>query len=197
MCINISPKATNTSLLLHTSCLLMNCLPLQERELFDKEGASEVGIFRLAPDRDVCDWTKKQMNRGEYDGEAPVNVLANLIKVFYRELNPNLLNIVDEDLLTVASTMDPDTVGLFIQEFPEPNKSALLWLLDLMAKIVLHESENRMGVKNMAIVMSPNLFSLEESADPMRALMVSQKVAALVINMLKWRVKLVYGLDVE
>ena len=43
-------------------------------------------------------------------------------------------------------------------QFPEPMRSLLLWLLDLMADIVTNEAVNKMGAKNMAIVMSPNLY---------------------------------------
>ncbi len=139
---------------------------------------------------------KAQINRGEYEGGVEsVHVLANLIKVFFRELPPNLLNVVDEETLVQAADMDPMTVGAVVMAFPEPNRSVLLWLLDLMVKVSLRESENKMNIRNMAIVMSPNLFSLEETSDPMRALMVSQKVAGTVIAMVKWRCKEIYSID--
>ena len=51
-----------------------------------------------------------------------------------------------------------DAVTAEYAGFPEPTKSLLLWLLDLMADIVTNEAVNKMGAKNMAIVMSPNLF---------------------------------------
>ena len=103
-------------------------LLMLERELFAKDGANQVGIFRLAPDKDDCLWVKKQINSGTYDGKAEVNICANLIKVFLRELPINLLNVVDEDTLVQAADMPPATVGLIISEFPEPNRSVSIFL---------------------------------------------------------------------
>jgi hypothetical protein len=51
-----------------------------------------------------------------------------------------------------------ETVSAEYNQFPEPMRSLLLWLLDLMADIVTNEAVNKMGAKNMAIVMSPNLY---------------------------------------
>jgi len=42
---------------------------------------SKVGIFRLAPDAEVCAFAKKQLNNGEFKTTSDVNVIANLIKV--------------------------------------------------------------------------------------------------------------------
>ena len=41
----------------------------------------QVGIFRLAPDRDDCDFVKDQINSGTFEHVEDVNVIANLIKV--------------------------------------------------------------------------------------------------------------------
>ena len=40
-----------------------------------------MGIFRLAPSKDDCALVKKQIDEGTYEGDADVNVVANLIKV--------------------------------------------------------------------------------------------------------------------
>jgi len=42
---------------------------------------SKVGIFRLAPDAEVCAFAKKQLNNGEFKTTSDVNVIAYLIKV--------------------------------------------------------------------------------------------------------------------
>lgn len=52
---------------------------------------------------------------------------------------------------------DAAVITATYQAFPEPNKSLILWLLDMMADIVQNEPANKMGAKNMAIVLSPNL----------------------------------------
>ena len=76
----------------------------------------------------------------------------------------------------------------------QPNLSLIHWLLDLMCEVVMNEKVNKMSAKNMAIVMSPNLYSIN-SENPMAALTMSQKVADFTTVVLKSRllVKYKYG----
>ena len=74
-----------------------------------------------------------------------------------------------------------------MEDFPEPDLSLLLWLLDLMAKVVLNVEVNKMNAYNMAIVISPNLFSLPVDTKPMESLLISQKVCQFIISALRWR----------
>ncbi len=168
-------------------------LLMLERELFEKHGEKEVGIFRLAPDKDECAFVKQSINKGTYDGSADVNVIANLIKVFLRELPINVLNVVTEETLLEGAEEDPGTVGVRVMEFPEPSRSVFLWVIDLCAKIIKHEDTNKMGVRNMAIVISPNLFFMTDM-NPMHALEVSQKVAQFVCQVIRWRMISRFGL---
>ena len=67
-------------------------------------GIDIVGIFRLAPDKDDCNWAKQQINEGEFAAVDDVNIVANLIKVFFRELPVSLLDqFRDEDICKVRS----------------------------------------------------------------------------------------------
>ena len=50
-----------------------------------------------------------------------------------------------------------------------------------------YEAVNKMTQKNLAIVISPNLYFAGDDAAPMEALVLSQKVAQLVIMAVKWR----------
>jgi len=61
-------------------------LEMMKNYLIEHEGLEVVGIFRLAPDKDDCLWAKQQINEGEFNGCGDVNIVANLIKVFFREL---------------------------------------------------------------------------------------------------------------
>ena len=66
-------------------------------------GLDIVGIFRLAPDKDDCNWAKQQINEGEFEAVDDVNIVANLIKVFFRELPVSLLEqFRDEDICKIA-----------------------------------------------------------------------------------------------
>ena len=73
-----------------------------------------------------------------------------------------------------------------------PTLSVILWLFDMMCEVVQNETVNKMSAKNMAIVMSPNLFSIN-SENPMVALTMSQKVADFCTVFLKSRLLVKYS----
>ncbi|CAE7514529.1 gacA, partial [Symbiodinium microadriaticum] len=162
-------------------------LVMLKKHLMECGGAEVEGIFRLAPDQDACKRVKDQINTGEY-GEncSDPNILANLIKVFFRELPVNVLNVVSDESIHKISRLTPqDTIAEMEAVFGETNE-IVYWLLDLMAEIVMNEDSNKMSVKNMAIVMSPNLYAVT-SENAMVALTMAQKVAEFTTNILAAR----------
>mmetsp|Transcript_23135 Transcript_23135/g.33897 ORF Transcript_23135/g.33897 Transcript_23135/m.33897 type:complete len:482 (+) Transcript_23135:87-1532(+) len=169
-------------------------LVMLKRHLFENNAQDVVGVFRLAPDKDECQAVKTQIDTGEYEGCSDVNILANLIKVFFRELPVNILNNVsDEDIHRIARLSVDETVVEMDRVFGDQH-SIVYWLLDLMAEIVINEDVNRMSVKNMAIVMSPNLYAVT-SENAMVALTMAQKVAEFTTNILAARLKSKYNYD--
>jgi hypothetical protein len=169
-------------------------LEMMKRELLENGGRDCEGIFRLAPDKDDCAFVKKQINSGEFQGGCDVNVLANLIKVWFRDMPDSLFNSISESTIYQVAEMPVDSLGPIEERFPEPTRSMIEWLMDLMAEIVMNEAVNRMSAKNMAIVMSPNLFSIS-SDNPMVALTMSQKVADFTTKLLAWRLRTKYHYD--
>jgi hypothetical protein len=162
-------------------------LVMLKKHLFECGGAEVVGIFRLAPDQDACKMVKDQINSGDYEGNYnDPNILANLIKVFFRELPVNVLNVVsDESIHKIARLTPQATISEMDTVFGQTNE-VVYWLLDLMAEIVMNEDRNKMSVKNMAIVMSPNLYAVT-SENAMVALTMAQKVAEFTTNILAAR----------
>ena len=55
--------------------------------------------------------------------------------------------------------------------------SLFLWLLDIMCTVVEHKDVNKMTAKNMAIVVAPNLYSIEDMSNPMEAMSWTQRIA--------------------
>lgn len=156
-------------------------------------GPSTDGVFRLAPDgQDVAD-AKFLINTGEALKSVATtkdpHVVANLIKQFYRELKPaKILNVLSKErVVDIAAMVDMNAVGREVMSLPEPNRSSLLWLLDLLAEVAALADTNRMTPTNLAIVLSPNLYDAGPM-DPFEELVLSQKVAALTSNCLKWRI---------
>ena len=169
-------------------------LVLLRSRLVEMNGLSADGVFRLAPDGTESNEVKSNLNTGRANvslGDTlDPNVVANLIKQFYRELKPNLLNCHDRD--TIFKWADLDTneeLEIAMDSIPEPSKSAFLWLLDLLADTAEKVDENRMTPKNLAIVLAPNLYDAGADASPMEALVCAQKVATLVSIFLKYRIE--------
>lgn len=108
--------------------------------LEELDGLRAEGIFRLAPSGTESTGVKAGMNSGSalealqttYDPHVP----SNLIKQFFRELPPNLLNSLTRDeIFEITTYGDNDkAIGDAFSKLPEPNYSTYLWLLDLLRK---------------------------------------------------------------
>ncbi|GBG28201.1 Rho GTPase activating protein, putative [Hondaea fermentalgiana] len=163
------------------------------RESFQNlEGFTTEGIFRIAPDGEECSFTKAQLNKGK-GADALANctdphIPANLIKQFFRELRPNILSKFSRDTVVAIADSAPDyeLIEASVMDLDEPGKSVLLWLLDLMCAVSKNKDQTKMTIKNLAIVMSPNLYDIQHMP-PMEALVVSQKLALALEHMLAWR----------
>ncbi|KDO30946.1 hypothetical protein SPRG_04134 [Saprolegnia parasitica CBS 223.65] len=168
-------------------------LQMMREYLVQNGGLETEGIFRLAPDKEACSAVKEAMNNGVFAGCNDVHIIANLIKVWFRELPESLLNVIPEKrIYQVCGVTDPSLVLDVLRDVPTSQRSVILWLLDLMAAVVLREKQTKMSAKNMAIVLSPNLFSIA-SDNPMVALTMSQKVAEFTTVLLKARLIVHHG----
>jgi len=155
-------------------------------------GLTTEGIFRIAPDGTECQYVKNALNTGVgaevLDGCTDPHVPANLIKQFFRELKPSLLGQLSRDqVVQIAEAPNPKgNIPKAMDDLSEPARSVFLWLLDLLCSIAQNESQNKMTLKNLAIVISPNLYNMDDMP-PMEALVVSQKLATALENILLWR----------
>uniref|UniRef100_K3WX47 Rho-GAP domain-containing protein n=1 Tax=Globisporangium ultimum (strain ATCC 200006 / CBS 805.95 / DAOM BR144) TaxID=431595 RepID=K3WX47_GLOUD len=117
--------------------------------------------------------------------------------VWFREIPQSLFNVIPEKhIYLTCKLQDPKDIMETLNEFPALYRSIVLWLLDLMVEVVQHKEKNKMSAKCMAIVMSPNLFSIE-SDNPMYALTMSQKVADYTFALLSARLALAHQDEAE
>jgi len=169
-------------------------LVLLKRALLDLGGLAVEGIFRIAPDGVQCDEVKRKINSCQgfealRDCLDP-NIPANLIKLFFRELKPTLLlNCLSTEEMTsfCEDAEDSQLLAGRVARLPEPHRSILLWLLDLLALVVANKEVNRMSEKNVAIILSPNLFEAV-GAPTMQIVALAQKIAVLIEKLLLWRI---------
>jgi len=162
-------------------------LVTMKKYLYDNGGLEQEGVFRLAGDEKETIGVKEQLNTDTFKGCDDINCVANLIKVWFREMPTQLLNqLPSSSFLTIEA--DDECVQL-LDVLKEPNKTLLLWLLDLLGDVAAKESINKMTPRNLAIVVAPNLFTTPPEVSPVDSLMLSQKVVNFVIQVLQHRIK--------
>lgn len=180
-------------------------LSMLRAQLMEGKALTEEGIFRVAGDETETASAKSRINRGVFQGSHDINAIANLIKIWFRELPTPVLSEVPMDVI-----LNADSEAKCVQEFEkigEPNRSLMLWLLDLMSQVAMNEQSNRMnarslctlfqcflGVSNqfsLAIVMGPNLYHSSETRQlsAMEALRLSQQTVSFVFHLLNHRLR--------
>lgn len=154
-------------------------------------GLAEEGIFRLAPDKHACAELHESLCSdpdalGRLGPQTDFHVLANLIKIWFRELPMRLL--ADVTAAQVSKCESGEECMALVQSFDRPRQGLLLWLLELMADVADRGDDNRMNERAIAIVVVPNLYgSLEDDilpVNPMAALEFTQGMAKFITELL-------------
>ena len=154
----------------------------------DCGGLRAEGVFRIAPDADECGRVKRSMDKGERLTCRDVYVIANLIKIWYRDLpGKKVLDEVDASLLGLAGD-SVEAAGRVVAAMSELYGSLFVWLLDVCCEVVRCSEWNKMTSKALGIVMAPNLFT-PSGDDPMGSMLQVQKVALFVQRAIDWRME--------
>ncbi|ELR22562.1 RhoGAP domain containing protein [Acanthamoeba castellanii str. Neff] len=139
--------------------------------LVDQDALSQEGIFRLAGDQNEMKRIKGDMNRTKtFDAkDADMNTIANLLKVWFRELPVPILNALPTEVIFHSG--DPNVCIDAYEGLQEPQKSLLGWLLHLMADVAALKAHNKMSEQNLG-------------SDPMEGLVMSQKAVQFLHNLI-------------
>ncbi|RLN92764.1 hypothetical protein BBJ28_00022533 [Nothophytophthora sp. Chile5] len=153
-----------------------------------KRGFLTPHIFRESPSKQDRDQAMHDINRGAFHGaEHDVRVLADLIKLWFRELpEPILHELPAGDMERLATLQDVEHEVL--TRLGALERCVVLWLADLLAGVAAYQSQNHMGVDQLAIVIAPNLVRLE-TENPMVAVALSKAVVDLFRGVLRARVQ--------
>mmetsp|Transcript_8504 Transcript_8504/g.11737 ORF Transcript_8504/g.11737 Transcript_8504/m.11737 type:complete len:692 (-) Transcript_8504:48-2123(-) len=153
------------------------CVPailLQLKEcLKSKDGLRREGIFRISGNSATVDSLKKQINARLFIDSNDVYSIANLIKIWFRDLPTPVLQSLTRDQLFEE---DAEKCVQAIFGLPEPQLSLVMWLIDLVIECASHQSESKMSVENLAIVIAPNLYQPDKTVDAMEGLIRTQKI---------------------
>jgi len=149
--------------------------------LVQNNGFVQEGIFRLAGEQTEIYRIKDLMNKKAAYDTNDVNAIATLIKIWYRDLPLPVLNALPQESIVNCGEM-ADCVTAY-NALPEPQKTLVGWLLDLLAMVAVNSPVNKMTSQNLAIVLAPNLYDIN-STNPMEGLILSQKCAQFFMNVL-------------
>jgi len=143
--------------------------------LAEQNAWAQEGIFRLAGEAGDIKTIKQQINKTrsfEGTGNPDVNSVANLLKIFYRDMPIPIMNVLPNE--TIGSSGDANVCIEAYESMKEPFKSILGWLLALIVEVAGYRDSNKMSEQNLSIVIAPNLYN-PPGSDPMEGLVMSQK----------------------
>uniref|UniRef100_UPI00358DE55A rho GTPase-activating protein 18-like n=1 Tax=Myxine glutinosa TaxID=7769 RepID=UPI00358DE55A len=126
------------------------------------------GIFRISGSTSRVKSLRQEAETKFYDSGLEWDGIqahdaASLLKLFLRELPHPLLTAEYLHAFTSLEYIKCQrhklqALNLLIILLPEANRDVLKALLELLAKVVEHEDQTRMGLRNVAVVMAPNIF---------------------------------------
>ena len=152
-------------------------------------GLDEEGLFRVAPSLEERENLRAQLDAGTFRGAASACTgvaAAHMVKQFLRELPTPLFSIVPVEVLLGSTNTEAECLAAIAPLAP-PARGVLAWLIDLLAAAAAHERSSKMSAQSLAICTGPNLFAADEGANPMEALMASQKAVALLLRLITVR----------
>lgn len=148
---------------------------------------TQVGVFRLAPNQSEVSVVREQLESGSFEFCEDINVIAALVKNWFRECPDKILKNIPTDLLYGASTSE-EKCQKCVNTLEDPFKSIFLWLVDLCVAISSFQNVNKMNAKNLSIVFAPNMYPFE-NLDPVKALRTSEELTSFMTAMIDLRSK--------
>lgn len=125
------------------------------------------GLYRLAGSnaRQKNIRRELEMSETELDDIGPLSVIdvASLLKQFLRELPLPLIPINLHSLLAESLAKGVASLQVCLLLLPSEYLSCLAYLCRHLACVAQHAGKNKMTVRNLAIVLTPSLFPIQEN----------------------------------
>ncbi|GLE03160.1 hypothetical protein PINS_up012039 [Pythium insidiosum] len=150
-------------------------LVMLQHHFLAKQGNRVPYIFRESPNKADRDAAMHEINLGTFNGSLQdVRVLADLIKLWFRELPVPILHEIPCDQMEMLGRLEQSACVAQVEAMLGPLELAIVhWLADLLAVVAESQEENHMGVDQLAIIIAPNLVRIE-TENPMVAVTVSK-----------------------
>lgn len=145
------------------------------------DGIATEGLFRLAGDSKICAAAEASMAKGKLPKDTPPECLAHLIKSFLRHLPNGLFGKLPSDVITECSA-DAGCERL-MNALGTAEHAVLCWLIRVIVEVAACEG-NKMDVRNLALVLAPNLFGPPNpGANPMEELMLIKAATTTLMTL--------------
>uniref|UniRef100_K3XAS7 Rho-GAP domain-containing protein n=1 Tax=Globisporangium ultimum (strain ATCC 200006 / CBS 805.95 / DAOM BR144) TaxID=431595 RepID=K3XAS7_GLOUD len=150
-------------------------LVMLQKHFMAKQGYLLPHIFRESPNKSDRDQAMREINTGTFSGAShDVRVLADLIKLWFRELPVPIFHEIRADHMEKIIKMGGVDVANEVLGMLGPlERCIVLWLADLLAYVAEYQTQNHMGVDQLAIIIAPNLVRIE-TENPMLAVALSK-----------------------
>jgi hypothetical protein len=161
-------------------------LCMLKQQFFAKKGYLVPHIFRESPNKDHRDQAMHEINHGTFCGATTdVRVLADLLKLWFRELPVPILHEIPCDQMEKLCRMDSpaDEIERMLSGL---EYVIVLWLADMLVEVAEFQQENHMGVDQLAIVIAPNLVRIQ-TENPMVAVTTSKAAVEVFRALLRVR----------
>jgi len=162
-------------------------LSRMRQQLFGMNGHLVEGIFRVSPGAAELKLARRHLDAGQLAKVASAECLAQLIKLWFRELPESVLGPCLQPVVDGPPSTGKECAALLTQ-LPQPQLAIVRWLLRLMLDISAHEPVNRMTPKSMAVVFAPNLVDPPPTMAPMDAFEVNRRVVTFVERLIEHEV---------
>ncbi|KAL6940147.1 hypothetical protein ACO0QE_004039 [Hanseniaspora vineae] len=149
--------------------------------VIDKYGLDIEGIYRKSPSIVEVNKLKEEIDTDPANismilppknyTEQNIHLVASLLKTFFSSLpEPFFPQDLSPDLKTCLSIEDPTTRKNYmhgiVYKLPDGQYWTLRSLIFHLKRVVQHEQDNRMTLKNLCIIWGPTLISAPPAAEP-------------------------------
>ncbi|NGX48311.1 MAG: hypothetical protein K1000chlam3_01702 [Chlamydiae bacterium] len=155
-----------------------------------QKNQDEVGLFRISGSVSAIKELVKKIKEGQINNIQGENVhtLAGALKQILKDQSPHLLDAVKGDLLNIENP-NVNEIQTALNGLKQKDQAILKTLMNFLSEIAAHSKNNKMGPRNLAICMGPNLLTITSTANPLDEIQETLKVNTLVAFMIQHSAK--------
>ncbi|XP_063166222.1 rho GTPase-activating protein 18 isoform X1 [Candoia aspera] len=158
------------------------------------------GLLRIpgvaARVKNLCQELESKFHEGTFNWDSvKQHDAVSLLKFFIRELPQPLLTVeylkAFQDVQKLPTKKHQlHALNLLVLLLPEGNRDTLKVLLEFLQRVIDHRDKNKMNLKNVAMVMAPNLFmfhGLGSKPTEQSELVMAARTANVMLFMIKYQ----------